>query len=61
MIEPTAADIGRRVAYKPIYGRWEWGVITSFNDDYVFVRYGVMEPAAFSKATLRGDLEWAGE
>lgn len=57
MIEPTEADIGRRVLYRPPRPNCqsEAGVITSFNDCYVFVRYG----ADFgSKGTRREDLEW---
>jgi hypothetical protein len=36
----------------------EDGVITSFNADYVFVRYGGDRTA---KATLRSDLDWCTE
>lgn len=51
MIDPTGDDIGRKVVY-----RGEEGVITSFNDSYVFVRYG----SDFGvKATRREDLEFA--
>jgi hypothetical protein len=59
MIEPADDDIGRLVIY---HGRsprhrdhGERGVITSFNDRFVFVRYGT---DAHSKATERRDLEW---
>lgn len=62
MIEPTEADIGRSVIYtggpKP-----ERGVITSFNERYVFVRYG--DPPGYGDgpggglATSRENLEWA--
>jgi hypothetical protein len=55
MIEPTEKDIGRAV----IYHRWdkfnELGVITNFNDAYVFVRYGA---ESHGKATKREDLHW---
>jgi len=34
---------------------WEYGIITSFNDSFVHVRYGV---DTGSKATSRGDLYW---
>ncbi len=59
MIEPTQNDIGRKVIYRErgdFPGRKvEEGVITSFNDHYVFVRYGAgVTPAA----TLRESLEW---
>ena len=59
MIEPTEKDIGRAVVYQP--GHWsnrdaqEQGIITSFNETMVFVRYG-SNPQ--SKATLRWDLNW---
>ena len=62
MIEPTEADIGRRALYygSPSYRAQstrppEEGVITSFNDSYVFLRYGT---DGWSKATRREDLEW---
>ena len=56
MIEPTTADIGRAVLYGPKYGQpLEEGVITSFNNVFVFVRYGTDK---HSKATLREDLRW---
>lgn len=37
-------------------GKIEEGVITSFNDGYVFVRYGA---GATSAATARSDLDWS--
>jgi hypothetical protein len=58
MIEPTKADVGRKVIYTGNRG-WkgpdEEGVITSFNDHCVFVQYKV---GATSKGTSRSDLEW---
>lgn len=55
----TKSDIGRTVIYRePIDhpGRKvERGVISSFNDSYVFVRYRGITSAA----TRREDLEWA--
>lgn len=55
-ISPTQDDIGRRVVYRPYVGSPpEAGVITSFNDAFVFVRYGA---DAHSKATNCADLEW---
>ena len=54
-IEPTTEDIGRAVVYHPHVGTTERGVITSFNDHYVFVRYG---SASTSQATSRRDLSW---
>jgi hypothetical protein len=62
MIEPTDDDVSRLVIYRErsnIHrGHGERGVITSFNDSFVFVRYGT---DAHSKATMRRDLEWADE
>lgn len=58
MIEPTDRDIGRKVVYtgnRYPGGQPEEGVITSFNDHAVFVRYGAEYG---SKATSREDLEW---
>jgi hypothetical protein len=60
MIEPTEKDVGRLVVYKKPWMEHkdvEQGVITSFNDSFVFVRYG---SDTHSKATYRKDLEWAG-
>lgn len=59
MIEPTKGDIGRKVIYtgnRSWKGQDEEGVITSFNDHTVFVRYG---SDVHPKGTLRSDLEWA--
>lgn len=55
-INPTEADIGRKVIYRtaPMFEPEE-GVITSFNDHYVFVRYGARQG---SQATDRADLDW---
>jgi hypothetical protein len=40
MIDPKPADIGRKIAYRDrTGGKVEEGVITSFNDTCVFVRY----------------------
>lgn len=58
MIEPTKDDIGRKVIYtgnRYPGGKVEEGVITSFNDYCVFVRYG---SDYGSKGTSRQDLEW---
>ena len=62
MIEPSEDDIGRLVRYIPGHARGdashpdcEDGVVTSFNSQYVFVRYVKdMTP----RATLRRDLIW---
>lgn len=53
MIEPTRQDIGRTVFYRQPCA--ETGIVTSFNDNVVFVRYG-NEPS--SKATYPRDLHW---
>jgi hypothetical protein len=60
MIEPTKSDIGRAVIYTGISlaAKLEEGVITSFNDYAVFVRYGADK---YSKGTSRADLEWVRE
>jgi hypothetical protein len=56
MIWVTDRDIGRKVVYRDKSGyRVEEGVITSYNDCVVFVRYGA---DVNSKATRREDLEW---
>ena len=55
MIEPTERDIGRMVIYRSDpFNPPEEGVITSFNDTCVFVRYRSLT----SQATSREDLEW---
>lgn len=54
-IEPTEADIGRNVTYRGYAGEVERGHITSFNDHYVFVRYG---SGSTSQATRRDQLDW---
>ncbi len=56
MIEPTADDIGRKVVYERGDRPFDEGVITSFNEKYVFVRYGA---DTHSKATSRADLAYA--
>jgi hypothetical protein len=58
MIEPSNSDIGSKVVYtgnRYPGGKLEEGVITSFNERWVLVRYG---HDAYSKATSREDLEW---
>jgi hypothetical protein len=58
MIDPQNSDIGRSVAYtgnRYPGGLSEVGVITSYNQTCVFVRYGNEK---HSKATSREDLEW---
>jgi len=59
LIKVTEKDVGRTVIYKKEWmtpRHWEYGVITSFNDSYVFVRYGA---DTHSKATRRQDLYYA--
>lgn len=56
MIIPEKEDIGRAVVYMRGQPPLDEGVITSFNDRFVFVRYGKDKG---SKATHRADLEWA--
>lgn len=59
VITPTEDDIGRKVIYT---GNRKWdgpdeeGVVTSFNDHSIFVRYG---SKAHSEGTRREDLIWA--
>ncbi len=57
MIDPAIEDIGRKVVYRARHpnAEPEEGVITSFNDTCVFVRYGA---DVHSKGTARADLEW---
>lgn len=56
MIEPTEKDIGRVVLYQGGHpDDKDRGVITSFNDHCVFVRYGGKQT---SQATDRRDLSW---
>jgi hypothetical protein len=56
MINPKPGDEGRLVIYHPAHGEREAGVITSWNDGHVFVRYGAL--GSTSKATAREQLEW---
>lgn len=60
MIDPTEKDIGRGVVYTGNFnGPREDGMITSFNEVVVFVRYVGQHPSAPGKATRREDLDWA--
>ena len=55
-IDPKVRDIGRQVVYRTAPNfEPEEGVITSFNESHVFVRYGT---SVTSQATNRDDLEW---
>ena len=56
MIEPKPSDIGRGVIYRVhSNAEAEEGVITRFNEKYVFVRFGKEEK---SVVTTRDQLEW---
>jgi hypothetical protein len=56
MIEPKQSDIGREVIYRVhSNAEAEEGVITRFNEKYVFVRFGKEEK---SVVTTRDQLEW---
>lgn len=55
MINVTEEDIGRKVVYRIGKDNEETGVITSYNDYGVFVRYG---NNTGSQSTHRADLEW---
>jgi hypothetical protein len=58
-IWPTEEDIGRGVVYTPAHGGpSEDGVITGFNDLFVFVRYRKQHPSANGQATPREHLVW---
>lgn len=54
--ELTDSDKGRHVIYTAHHGERESGVISSWNDRYVFVRYGMGSTAA---ATDPSQLEFA--
>ena len=51
----TAEDVGRKVVYKTLQVLEE-GIISSYNDKYVFVKYGTCSTA---QATSPTDLEFA--
>ena len=65
MIEPKQENISDAVVYVPTHAKGnrahpdcEYGVITSFNDRVVFVRYGKNTE---SQGTDRADLFWQDE
>jgi len=62
VIKPTEKDIGRMVVYRQPYMKttenWEFGIITSFNEHFVHVRYGT---ETGSKSTKHSDLTWLDE
>ena len=56
MIEPKRSDIGREVIYRVhSNAEAEEGVITRFNEKYIFVCFGKEEK---SVVTTRDQLEW---
>lgn len=55
MINPQPGDESRSVVYLNHMNQREKGVLTSWNDYYVFVRY---DEESSSKATRRVDLHW---
>jgi hypothetical protein len=56
MLEPKQSDIGRKVICRVhSNAKAEEGVITRFNEKYVFVRFGEEEK---SVVTTRDQLEW---
>ena len=63
MINPSLEDIGREVVYHDtrlkgnpiVLNVQDRGFITSFNDEFVFVRY---QSGDTSAGTRREDLEW---
>ncbi len=58
MIEPKQSDIERKVIYRVHPdAKAEEGIITRFNEKYVFVRFGKEEQSA---VTTRDQLEWQG-
>lgn len=60
MIKPTLNDVGRRVRYQGGHpDDKDEGVITSFNEKVVFVRYQSQHALAPGQATSPDDLEWA--
>jgi hypothetical protein len=54
MIKPNQSDIGRTVIWR-VHGSAKEGVITRFNEKYVFVRFGKEEK---STVATRDELEW---
>jgi hypothetical protein len=50
----TSADVGKVVVYVPRFGPSEHGVISTWNEKYIFVRYG----GTGSMATRPEDLWW---
>lgn len=56
MISPQPGDEGKFVVYTDGQGAREAGVITSWNAEFVFVRYGRRDSTP--KATRRDSLEW---
>lgn len=57
MINPRPQDLGRRVVYTA-YRKKEYGILTSWNSRYAFVRY---DGTTQRVATNFTDLEWVPE
>lgn len=58
MIEVTKKDIGRCVVYYEGHGEIEKGIITSFNESYVFIRYAYQDSDSGGIATYRDHLSY---
>lgn len=59
MIEPRYRDLGRRVIFRRGEGpSQETGIVTSFDDDHVFVHFD-LEPTGETTPMLRANLDWA--
>lgn len=58
MINPTDKDIGRGVIYKSLDSKKYKGIIKSFNERFVFVRYTDQHPGSYGQATFRNFLFW---
>lgn len=61
MVDPVLDDVGRAVIYHPSHGYSEKGIVTSFNERFVFVRYEKQHPTATGQATSRENLFWVHE
>lgn len=61
MIEAGTEREGRRVVYRSQGGPPEPGYVSSWNEQYVFVRFDADGPEARGKACSRRNLTWEGE
>ena len=59
----TGADVGRLVIYNPVHTEigLQGGIITSFNDRYVFVRYDGSDIEKNGVATYPNDLTFLSD